>query len=272
MKKPLWVLGLLVAACFFLSPLLPLDPMEIDPSAVYYPPSFYHPLGTDDLGRDIFARVLYGGRISLAVALFSTIACVLLGGAIGLSAGFFGGAVDVVLSRLTEAVIAVPKLPLMMLIAAIPLPGFGIFGQAMKLVGVIVLFGWTGTARIARASALALRETDYVNASRALGASRFYILRKHILPGALPGLLVAAAVEVGELVVYESALSFLGLGIQPPAPSWGAMLANGLTHVYRAPLLVVVPGLLTFLTVAAANRLADDLRDVLDPRSFTAER
>lgn len=272
MKTPLWILALLTAACFVVSPLLPFDPMAIDPSAIYLSPSLAHPLGTDDLGRDILARVLYGGRTSLAVAVFSTIACVILGGAIGLTAGFFGGAVDAVLTRFTDAIIAVPKLPLMMLIAAIPLPGLGPFGQAMKLVGIIVLIGWTATARIARATALALRETDYVNASRALGASRFYILRRHILPGALPNLLIIAAVEVGELVVYESALSFLGLGIQPPAPSWGAMLANGLTHIYRAPLLVIVPGLLTFLTVAAANRLADALRDVLDPRSFTALR
>lgn len=269
--KGLYVLAALAFACFVAPAVFGLDAFAIRPNALYAPPSLQHLFGTDDLGRDVLARALYGGRVSLAVALFATFASVILGGAIGLAAGYFGGAVDAVLSRATEAFIAVPKLPLMMLLAAIPAGDLGPGAQVLKLSAIIVLFGWTGAARLARAAALQLREMDFVRASRALGAGDLHVLKRHIVPGALPSLAVAAAVDVGELVIYESALSFLGLGVQPPVPSWGAMLAGGLTHVHAAPLIVILPGLLTFATVAAANRLADDLRDVLDPRLSAAK-
>jgi peptide/nickel transport system permease protein len=271
-RIPFAILAVLAIACFVTPGILGLDPFAIEPSAIYAPPSFSHLFGTDDLGRDVFARLLYGGRISLAVALLATAASVAIGGAIGIAGGYFGGAVDAISARVTEAMIALPKLPFMMLIAAIPLSTTGPSAQVLKMTAIIVLFGWTGAARLARAVSLQTREMDFVRASRALGASDMFILRKHILPAAMPSLLVAAAVDVGELVVYESALSFLGLGVQPPVPSWGAMLASGLTHVYSAPLIVILPGLLTFLTVASANRLADALRDVLDPRVAAATK
>lgn len=266
-------LGLLGPA---LTAALGLDPYTPHAGLVYAPPDAAHPLGTDDLGRDILARLLLGGRVSLAVAIAAGLLSLLLGGAVGLLAGYFGGPLDFVVSRATEAFLSLPRLPLMMLLAGADVGGWisgagegrGSSAALVELVLVIVLFGWTTPARLARSAALQLRELDFVLAARALGASELRILATHVLPSAAPPLIVAATIETGELIVYESVLSFFGLGVPPPVPSWGAMLAQGLTYVYSAPLLVVLPGLLTFATVAALGLFGDGLRDALDPRSL----
>lgn len=254
--------------------ILGVDPYQPHPEAVYAAPSAAHLLGTDDLGRDVLARLLYGGRISLTVALVSAAASLILGSAIGVAAGYYGAWLDVVLMRLTEATMALPRLPLMILLSAVDLDKLffgleatrGSGASVVKLIAIIVLFGWTTAARLARASTLQLREMEFVAAARALGASDRRIIFHHIIPNALAPIIVAATLDLGELIVYESVLSFLGLGVQPPIPSWGAMLSRGMTYLYSAPLLLILPGLLTFVTVALAGLIGDALRDALDPR------
>jgi peptide/nickel transport system permease protein len=252
------------------------DPYAIDPGAIYRGPSLPHVFGTDDLGRDVLARLLIGARTSLSVAVLGTIFSLLVGCALGLLAGWFGGALDSILSRFTEGMMALPRLPLMIIFAAVDLEKVfgasssfakGSIASISKLVVVIVLFGWMSAARLARASTLQLKNAEFVLAARALGASDRRILLRHVLPNAAGPLFVLGALELGEIVVYESVLSFLGLGISPPLPSWGQMLAKGMTYLESAPLLLVLPGLLTFLTVASFNALADHLRDALDPKS-----
>jgi peptide/nickel transport system permease protein len=257
---------------------LGIDGYAIDAAMIYQSPSAHHPLGTDDLGRDVLARLLIGARVSLFVAAIGTLLAIVAGAAIGLLAGWFGGLVDQILSRTTEAMTALPKLPLMIILAAVDLEK--IFGASSvvrgsaasiaKLIAIVVLFGWMSAARLARASAIQLRHAEFIEAARALGASDRRIILAHVLPSSASPLAVLAALELGEIIVYESMLSFLGLGISPPTPSWGQMLAKGMTYLESAPLLVVLPGLLTFSTVAAFNVLADHVRDALDPK--TAER
>lgn len=274
--------GLLLAAvvlAVFGAPLwcavLGVDPHTLGVAAPHAPPGGRHLLGTDELGRDVFARILAGGRVSLAVAGIAAALTLLAGGAAGLFAGFIGGAFDRALMRLTEALLAVPKLPLMLILAAVDLgalsPRLAELPRedlaAPKLIVIITALGWMSTARLARAVALRIREEEFVLAARALGWSRPQIVLRHLLPHAAPVLLVATAQDLGELIIYESVLSFLGLGIPPPAPSWGALLSQGMTLIFTAPMLVVIPGAVTFATVAAANALGEGLRDTLDPRA-----
>jgi peptide/nickel transport system permease protein len=260
------LLGPMVAALFGL------DPYAIDPAARYAPISLRHPLGTDDLGRDVLARLLFGARISLLVAGVGTLISMSIGTAVGLVSGYLGGAVDRVFLRLTEVMTALPKLPLMILIAGIDAKKLfgGMFegsaASVVKLTAIVVLFGWMTSARLARTSALQIREMDYVTAARALGATDLMILLDHILPNAAPVLLVAGAQELAEIVLYESVLSFLGLGIQPPIPSLGAILASGMTYLHSAPLLLFMPGLLTFAIALLFQVAAERIRDALDPR------
>jgi peptide/nickel transport system permease protein len=248
----------------------PGDPYSIDPDALYAGPSAEHWLGTDGEGRDFLARLLHGGRISLLVALLTAFAAVTLGATLGLAAGYHGGAIDAIVLRLIEANFSIPKLPLMLLFAALDLhrlfPKESELASIAAVAIVVALFGWTTAARLARASALAARGLDFVTAARALGFSDARILSHHVLPFAASPLIVATSLSLGEVVLYESVLSFLGLGVQPPVPSWGAMLARGLVDLARAPMLIVLPGLLTFAVVAAFQLVGDGLRDALDPR------
>jgi peptide/nickel transport system permease protein len=264
------VLGAQIAP--LVASLFGLDPYAMDAGAVYAPPSFHHPLGTDDLGRDVLARLLTGARISISVAVIGTIASMSAGCALGFVSGYFGGLVDRALLRIVEAMSALPKLPLMLILASMDLSRIGVASgggaSIIKLTLVIVLFGWMSSARLSRTLALQIRETEYVLAARALGASDRAIITRHILPNAASPLLVAGALELADLVLYESAISFLGLGVQPPIPSLGALLANGMTYLYDAPLLLVLPGVLTLAIVAAFQIAADLLRDRLDPRAI----
>lgn len=243
---------------------LGLDPLRIDPAAVYTAPSAAHWLGTDELGRDVLARLLAGGRVSLGIGLLAALGSVALGAALGLWAGLAGGVVDALVSRLVEAVSAVPRLPLMLLFLAAELEPGGSGAGAVVL--VVVALGWTGPARLARAEARSLARRPFVEAARALGASPARILLHHVGPAALPPLLVAASQEVGRVLLYESALSFLGLGVRPPAPSWGLMLRDAALQLGEAPALALAPGLATLLAVLAVHAIGDGLREALDPR------
>jgi peptide/nickel transport system permease protein len=258
------VLVALFAAASLLAPVLARE----DPHAVaagggatLERPTASHPLGTDALGRDVLSRVLWGGRVSLAVGVGVEAVVVLLGCGIGLLAGYFGGTVDAALMRVTDIVMAFPSLVLAIgLIAVFERPGLD------KVFLVLVALGWTTIARVVRGEVLSLKTRDFVQAAKALGVGHRAIMLRHLLPNALAPLLVAATIGVGGNMVAEAGLSFLGLGAQSPTISWGAMLADGQTFLATAPWVAVFPGAALLLAVLGVNLLGDGLRDLLDPR------
>ena len=237
-------------------------------------PSLRHPLGTDELGRDLLLRLLDGGRVSLLVGITAALAAAVLGTAIGLVAGYFGGRLDAALMRLTDGVIALPLLPLLVVLAAADLHKLGVpdalrQSEAMSLCRIIVLVtlvGWTTVARLVRGTTLSLKRQDFVRAAEALGAGHRRIMLVHILPNLATPIIVATSLAVGEIILLESVLSFLGLGVAPPLASWGNMLTGAEETIALAPMLAVYPGLLIFLTVMACNLLGDGLQQALDPR------
>jgi peptide/nickel transport system permease protein len=260
------VLLAVFAGAALLAPLLaPHDPLAVVDRATpvaLQRPSTSHPLGTDALGRDVLARVLFGGRVSLAVGVGVELVVAVVGGAIGLLAGYYGGMLDATLMRLTDVVMAFPSLVLAIgLIAVFEAPGLA------NVFVVLVLLGWTTIARVVRGTVLTLKARDYVQAARAIGARDRTILLRHILPNAVGPLLVAATLGVGGNMVAEAGLSFLGLGAQPPTISWGAMLADGQSDLMTAPWAAVFPGLALLLAVLGVNLAGDGLRDLLDPRT-----
>lgn len=228
------------------------------------PPSWQHPLGLDELGRDLLARLLGGARVSLLVGLSVVVLAGLFGTSIGAAAGYLGGRWDTVLMRLADGVLAFPGI--LLAIALV-----GVLGPATEhLVFALVILGWVGYARLARSRVLTLREEEYVLAARSLGLSPLRILLRHVLPGVLPLLAVQATLGMAGAILAEAGLSFLGLGIQPPDPSWGAMIDAGRGHLLDAPHLAVVPGLAILATVMGLNFLGDGLADLLDPRRSSA--
>jgi len=255
---------------------LGLDPEDVDLLARYEPASAAHPLGTDELGRDVLARLLYGGRVSLLVGLATAIIAAVIGTAVGLVAGYYGGWVDALLMRLTDTVIALPILPLLIVLAAIDLGKLGLPPNIAtspdislyRIIIIIALVGWTTVARLVRGAALSLRERDFVLAAQSQGAGGVWIMLRHILPNAISPIIVATTLSVGNIILLESVLSFLGLGIQPPIASWGNMLNNAQELIYEAPMLAVWPGLAIFATVIAFNFLGDGLQDALDPKAI----
>jgi peptide/nickel transport system permease protein len=274
----------LVAACGMLAPaigrLLGQDMNAVDLLGARLPPSAEHWLGTDELGRDLLLRLLEGGRISLLVALAAALGSALIGTAIGLIAGERGGWVDAVLMRITDGVIALPLLPLLIVLSAVDLTKLGLdpaaaSGDAAKLgrlIFIIVLVGWTTTARLVRGATLAALGQDYVRAARALGVSPGRLLLRHVLPNVATPIIVATMLSVGQIILFESVLSFLGLGLDPSTPSWGRMLAGAQDLLWDAPHLALFPGIAIFLTVAAFNVLGDGLANALDPRLAAAPR
>ena len=300
-------------------------------------PGWPHILGTNELGQDVFTRLIFGGRISLSVGIISALSSALIGAFIGLVAGFYGGRLDALLMRFTDAMLSVPVLPLMIVFAALDLAGLfsqkisisniflilsllvlifmifrfvsdsktkrqekkyfwhlifdflliyifliisyflifvifpwnllnqGNFASVTKLILIIIFFGWMTVARLARASALQIKNLEFVSAAQSLGASNSRIMLTHILPNALAPIIVAATLEVGANILYEASLSFLGLGIQPPVSSWGNMLNNAVEYIKASPMLAFWPGLFILVTVACFNFLGDGMRDALDP-------
>ena len=229
------------------------SPDAIDLAIRRAPPSAAHWFGTDELGRDVFARVLHGARISLAVGLLSAALSGVVGVSIGAAAGYAGGAVDSALMRLTDAMLSVPRLPLLMVAAAIARP------TVLTLVAMIGFVGWMETARVVRADFLTLRSRDFVEAARAVGARPWRIVVRHLLPNVAATAAVASTLAVGRAILLESALSFFGVGVQPPTPSWGNMLYQAQTTMSSEPWLAIFPGLCIFVTVLCVNRLGDAL-------------
>jgi len=242
-------------------------------------PSLTHPLGTDELGRDLLLRLLYGGRVSLFVGLTAALFAAILGTAVGLCAGYFGGRIDAFLMRFTDGVISLPLLPLLIVLAAIDLNKLGLPPDITaaedislyRIVVIVALAGWTTVARLVRASTLSLRQRTFVLAAVAQGAGAWRIMIVHILPNLASPIIVATTLAAGNIILLESVLSFLGLGIQPPLPSWGNLLTNAQELIWEAPMQAFYPGLLIFVTVIAFNFLGDGLQDALDPRA-TARR
>lgn len=223
-------------------------------------PNHAHWFGTDELGQDSLTRVLVGGRISLAVGLASALVSTLLGSAIGALAGFFGGLIDNLLMRFTDAVLSIPLLPLVLLLSGLLRPSLPL------LVLTIGGLTWMGTARVVRGQFLTLRELEFVDAARALGVGNMRLIVRHILPNAVAPIIVSATLAVGSSIMLESALSFLGFGVQPPTPTWGNMLNAASPWIGAAPWLALPPGLLIFATVLGVNFLGEGLREALEAR------
>lgn len=286
MDNPAAVLGLallvLLAASAVLADVVQyafnLEAETVDLASRFAPMSAEHPLGGDELGRDVLARLLHGGRVSLAVGLAAAVGAALIGAGIGLLAGFRGGWVDALLMRVTDGMLALPVLPLLIVLAAVDPAKLGFEGgggpaaSVLRIVLIVALVGWPGAARLTRAAALAARSEDYVRAARAIGVHPARIALRHVAPAAAGPLIVAATLAMGQVILFESTLSFLGLGVQPPLASWGAMLANAQETVWERPMLAVWPGVAIFLTVVAVNFVGDGLREAVNPRSGPGRR
>jgi peptide/nickel transport system permease protein len=226
------------------------------------PPGLGHPFGTDQLSRDVLARVVAGARISLSVAILAVGLSVTIGAAVGLVSGYWGGWVDATVMRLVDGALAIPRLFILLLVLAV--------WERVPVAALILLIGatgWFATSRLVRGEVLRLREEGYVRAAEALGAQRGRIIFRHLLPNALAPLLVAATLGVGDVILLEAGLSFLGLGIQPPTPTWGGMILDSKEVLVSAPWAGIFPGLAIIITVVSANLFGDALRDAADPRS-----
>ena len=264
--QPLAALGLLLLTLFTLAaifaPLLaPADPSRLDLPHRLASPSPHHPFGTDELGRDILARILFGARISLLVAVSVVSISVLVGVLAGSLAGFYGGLADTVLNvYVSNAFLALPGILLAISFVAFLGPGLG------NVIVALAISSWVGYARLVRAQVMAVKEREFVDAARALGSSDLRLLTRHILPNIVQPLIVQAAIGMAGAVLAEATLSFLGLGVPPPAPSWGAMLNDARSHLFDSPHLLLFPALAVMLLVLSFNFLGDALRDYLDPR------
>ena len=244
----------------------------INMTATYELPSGKYLLGTDELGRDIFSRLLYAGRISLTVALISTVLSSIIGVVVGFVAAYYRGIVEIVLMRFTDVMLSLPTLPLLLVFSKMlrDYPTlkqtFGDNLSVFVIVTVLTVFGWMYSARLVYSSVLSLREAEFTEAARALGGSGPRILFSHLVPNSMAPVIVISTLGFGQRVVLEATLSFLGLGVTPPIPSWGNMLSQAYAYMLRNPWLAVYPGMFIFLTVLAINFLGDALRDALDPR------
>jgi peptide/nickel transport system permease protein len=271
-KHPGAIFGFIVlavlAALVILAPLSPYDPEESKISERYQPPSWSHPMGTDALGRDLFTRTLYGGRISLMVGLLVVVISITLGVPVGALAGYYGGKLDAVLMRVTDTFLSLPSFLVLILLSAILREVDAPLFERNNVVTIGVVIGvlaWTTFARLVRATFLTIRELDFVSASRALGGSDLRIIIRHILPNSMGPIIVEATLEFGYAIIEESGLSFLGFGIQPPTPSWGNLLSNAQEHFTKYPWLAIFPGLMIFLSIISVNYIGDGLRDAFDP-------
>jgi peptide/nickel transport system permease protein len=264
LRNRLAVLSLIVLVVLMGTSLLapwltPYDPERINVLKRLQGPSAEHWLGTDEVGRDVFSRLLFGSRVSLVVGLVSATLSVLIGVTIGGLAGYFGGLLDALLMRLTDGMLAIPIFFFLLVVMAV-------FGSGLtQIVIVISVTTWMPIARIVRGELLRVRTLPYVEAAHALGARQRHVILKHLLPQTIPAVIVSATLGVANAILLESALSYLGLGIQPPIPSWGNMLQGAQAYVWTQPLLAMWPGLLIFIAVMAYNSLGDGIRDALDP-------
>lgn len=260
-----FVVAVLTVACMAAPLIAPYDFDAIDLGSIRQAPSLSHWMGTDDLGRDLFTRVLYGGKISILIGILSALIGTGLGSAVGAVAGFYGGRTDNVLMRLTDVVYSIPTLPLLIVLSS--------YSQAVvsSMALIIGLLSWMATARVVRGEVLAIKQKSFVEAARSLGAGNLRLILRHILPNAVGPILVGATLAVGNAIILESSLSFLGLGVQPPTPTWGNMLMDAQSTMATKPWLTVFPGLAILLMVLSVNFIGDGLQDALDPTARPSE-
>jgi len=235
-----------------------------------------NPLGTDEAGRDVMMRLIYGSRVSLGVAFISAISSAIIGLIMGSLSAYYGGVIDTILMRVTDSLLALPTLPILIILAAVDLskiPGLHLLlagedSSIMKMLVIFIAFSWMVQARLVRGAILSIKERDFVLAARTTGMSNFAIIAREIIPNAISPVIVAVTLNVGQAILLEAALSFLGLGIQPPTASWGNMLTNARELIYTAPMLAILPGLMILIIVMAFNFLGDGLQDALDPKAI----
>ena len=254
------IISILTLIAVFAPLLAPYDPNEQDLYNVLEGPSWEHLLGTDDVGRDLLSRIIYGSRVSLPVGILSTLFSAIIGILLGLIAGYRGGTIDMIIMRVTDTFMCIPSFVLLLVMAAAIGPGL------INIIIVVSALSWTGFARITRGQVLQLREMTYIEAATACGASNIRIMFRHLLPNAAAPLIVTASLSIGAGIMLESGAAFFGLSIQPPTASWGKALRIGYSYLEIAPLFSIAPGMMITLSVLAFNLLGDGLRDVLDPQ------
>lgn len=265
LKDKLAMAGMLILIVLMIMAILapfiaPFDPLKMNLPERLSRPSFEHPMGTDDLGRDCLSRIIYGARISLTAAALVTAISLMIGIVVGTVSGYFGGIADEVLMRFVDIMLAFPSLIITIAIA-------GILGPSLEnLILAMIVTGWVGYSRLIRSSVLLAKEQDYVVSSKSIGCSSQWIALHHIIPNIITPIVVLATLEMGNVILGICGLSFLGLGAQPPIPEWGSMLEAGLPFMESVPTLMIFPGLMIMITVMAFNFLGDGLRDALDPR------
>ena len=260
------VLALLVLFSALAS-LTPYEPTEQNPTNIFQKASGAHWFGTDELGRDVFTRILYGGRVSLAVGLLSTLLSISLGVVVGALSGYFGGLLDSTLMRITDAFLTFPTIFVLIILGAFLREQqlYILQNSIFVVIIIIAALSWMWPARLVRGLFLVLREKEFVTASRAMGGSDLRIIVHHILPNCVGPILVSGTLQMASAIITESGLSYLGFGVQPPTPTWGSILSTAQNQVFRAPWLAFYPGLMIFVTVMAINYIGDGLRDAFDP-------
>jgi peptide/nickel transport system permease protein len=247
--------------------LSPYSPTQQDPANPFKAPTAVHWFGTDELGRDIFTRILYGGRVSLIVGLVSTLLTIFLGVAVGAISGYYGGWMDNVLMRITDTFLTFPTIFVLIILSSFlreqPYPWLK--NSVLVVIVIIAALSWMWPARLVRSLFITLREREFVTATKALGGGDVGIIIRHILPNCIGPILVSGTLQMAFAIITESGLSYLGFGVQPPTATWGAILSTAQVHVYRAPWMAIYPGVMIFLTVMAINYIGDGLRDAFDP-------
>jgi peptide/nickel transport system permease protein len=270
------VITIIILLCLLAPLVAPYDPITINKNEQGQilrnaPPSGEHIMGTDAIGRDVFSRLLYAGRISLLIAFVVTICSETIGALVGATSGYYGGAVDDVIQRFVEFMLTLPLLPLLLAFSALlrgmTIPFLPEEWSSAVIIGIIlIVFSWMGSTRLMRGMVLSLRNQEFTEAARAMGMSNFSIILRHMIPNAMAPIIVSATLGLGGVIIYESALSFLGFGIQPPIPTWGNMLAEYQGDMWTQPAKVFYPGLAIFIVNLSFNYMGDALRDALDPR------
>jgi peptide/nickel transport system permease protein len=257
-----FIILVIIVAMALLAPwIAPADPLKVNLSERLKNPSIQHPMGTDELGRDYFSRIIYGARISLLTAAGVTLGCLLIGVAIGLVAGYTGNIVDEILMRIVDIFLAFPSILLSFAIA-------GLLGPSIiNLMIAMTATGWVSYSRVIRSEVLVIKEQDFILASKAIGCNHFRILVRHIIPNIISPIIVLATLDIGTVILGICGMSYLGLGAQPPVPEWGSMLNAGQKYMESVPFLMFFPGLMIFITVMAFNLVGDGIRDALDSKN-----
>lgn len=253
------LVSILFFVAFFIPIISPHDPYRVALDEQFLSPSASYWLGTDNFGRDLLTRILYGARISLLVGIVPSFISLMIGAVMGIVSGYYGGKIDFIIMRLADTMIAFPSLLLAMVVM------YTLGANLFNIFIALSLVGWAGVARVVRSQTLALKEKEFIEAARAVGTTRAKIMVRHIFPNIVPTLIVLFSLSIPEAIMWESSLSFLGVGVQPPEASWGLLVAKGKEYLFASPLVAIMPGVAILITVLAFNFIGDGLRDALDP-------